>query len=103
MGQHPCWIVFYHYVRDGHAGSGPGIRALSLADFRRQLDWLQERTRPISFEEFDRAVHARTGFDTPKSFRKCLTDKIEPRFAAFTASPVPRSSKFVDAPATRAT
>ena len=38
-----CTIVFYHYVRDVERTPFPGIKALSVAGFAAQLDWLQAR------------------------------------------------------------
>ncbi|MDA1183157.1 MAG: polysaccharide deacetylase family protein [Acidobacteria bacterium] len=65
MSAHGCTIVFYHYVRDVERTPFPGIKALSVADFTRQLDWLQARFEIIDGPTFERAVTARVGFDRP--------------------------------------
>ena len=65
MTVHGCTIVFYHYVRDVERTPFPGIKALSVADFSAQLDWLQARFEIIDGDTFERAVRARTGFDRP--------------------------------------
>jgi len=65
MIAHGCTIVFYHYVRDVERSQFPGIKALSVADFTAQVDWLQARFEIIDGAIFERAVAARTGFDRP--------------------------------------
>ena len=60
-----CTIVFYHYVRDVERTPFPGSRALSVADFAAQVDWLQARFEIIDGATFERAVRARIGFDRP--------------------------------------
>jgi len=60
-----CTIVFYHYVRDVERTSFPGIKALSVAGFAAQLDWLQARYDVIDGPAFERAVLAGVGFDGP--------------------------------------
>jgi peptidoglycan/xylan/chitin deacetylase (PgdA/CDA1 family) len=61
----PCTIVFYHYVRDVERTPYPGIKALSVAAFRAQLDWLQARFDVIDGPTFEAAVVAGRGFDRP--------------------------------------
>lgn len=63
--RHPCTIVFYHYVRDVERTPFPGIKAMSIADFTAQLDWLQARFDVIDGPTFERAVLSRTGFTRP--------------------------------------
>ena len=65
MTVHGCTIVFYHYVRDVERTPFPCIKALSVADFAAQVDWLQARFEIIDGATFERAVRARTGFDRP--------------------------------------
>ncbi len=60
-----CTIVFYHYVRDVERTPFPSIKALSVADFAAQVDWLQARFEIIDGTTFERAVRGRTGFDQP--------------------------------------
>lgn len=60
-----CTIVFYHYVRDVERTPFPDIKALSVAGFTEQLDWLQARYEVIDGPTFDRAVLSGTGFDRP--------------------------------------
>jgi peptidoglycan/xylan/chitin deacetylase (PgdA/CDA1 family) len=43
-------IVMYHYVRDLERSRFPGIKGLSLQRFSRQLNYIQARYSPISFE-----------------------------------------------------
>lgn len=65
MTAHGCTIVFYHYVRDVVRTPFPGIKALSVADFSAQVDWLQARFEIIDGATFERAIRTRTGFDRP--------------------------------------
>ena len=60
-----CTIVFYHYVRDVERTPFPGIKALSVAGFEAQLDWLQARYDVVDGLTFERAVLAGVGFDRP--------------------------------------
>jgi peptidoglycan/xylan/chitin deacetylase (PgdA/CDA1 family) len=60
-----CTIVFYHYVRDVERTPFPGIKALSVAGFAAQLDWLQARFDVIDGPAFERAVLSGTGFSRP--------------------------------------
>ena len=60
-----CTIVFYHYVRNVERTQCSGIKALSVADFAAQVDWLQARFEIIDGATFERAVRAQTGFDRP--------------------------------------
>jgi len=60
-----CTIVFYHYVRDVERTPFPGIKALSVAGFEAQLDWLQARYDVLDGLTFERAVLAGVGFDRP--------------------------------------
>ena len=60
-----CTSVFYHYVRDVERTPFPDIKALSVAGFRAQLDWLQARFDVIDGVTFERAVLSGTGFDGP--------------------------------------
>lgn len=65
MTTHGCTIVFYHYVRDVEHTRFPGIKALSVADFEAQIDWLQARFEIISGSTFEHAVIEQSGFDRP--------------------------------------
>jgi peptidoglycan/xylan/chitin deacetylase (PgdA/CDA1 family) len=60
-----CTSVFYHYVRDVERTPFPGIKALSVAGFVAQLDWLQARFDVIDGMTFERAVLSGNGFDRP--------------------------------------
>jgi peptidoglycan/xylan/chitin deacetylase (PgdA/CDA1 family) len=60
-----CTSVFYHYVRDVERTPFPGIKALSVAAFTAQLDWLQARFDVIDGATFERAVVSGAGFDRP--------------------------------------
>ena len=51
-----CLVVMYHYVRDSAATAFPAIRALSPADFERQLDWLQREFTLIGADELEAAL-----------------------------------------------
>jgi peptidoglycan/xylan/chitin deacetylase (PgdA/CDA1 family) len=62
---HPCTIVFYHYVRDVERTAFPDIKALSVAGFEAQLDWLQARCRVIDGATFEHAALTGRGFDEP--------------------------------------
>jgi peptidoglycan/xylan/chitin deacetylase (PgdA/CDA1 family) len=60
-----CTSVFYHYVRNVERTLYPDIKALSVAGFTAQLDWLQARFEIIDGATFERAVLSGTGFDRP--------------------------------------
>ena len=60
-----CTSVFYHYVRDVERTPFPDIKALSVAGFTAQLDWLQTRFDIIGGAAFERAVLSGTAFDRP--------------------------------------
>ena len=60
-----CTIVFYHYVRDVERTPFPGVKALSVADFAAQLDWLQARFDLVDGPTFERAVVTGVGFGRP--------------------------------------
>lgn len=60
-----CTIVFYHYVRDVERTPFPDIKALSVAGFEAQLDWLQARYDVIDGSTFERAVLDGVAFDRP--------------------------------------
>ena len=60
-----CTSVFYHYVRDVDRSPFPGIKALSVAGFTAQLDWLQSRFDVIDGATFERAALSGQGFDRP--------------------------------------
>jgi peptidoglycan/xylan/chitin deacetylase (PgdA/CDA1 family) len=62
---HSCTVVFYHYVRDVERTPFPDIKALSVAGFAAQLDWLQARYRVIDGPTFERATLTGHGFDEP--------------------------------------
>lgn len=53
-------VAMYHYVRDVES---EGIRALRPRDFQRQLDWLAQNHRVITFDEFEAAAAARRSID----------------------------------------
>ena len=60
-----CTIVFYHYVRDVERTEFPGIKALPVAAFAAQIDWLQARYDVIDGPAFERAVRTGMPFDHP--------------------------------------
>jgi peptidoglycan/xylan/chitin deacetylase (PgdA/CDA1 family) len=60
-----CTSVFYHYVRDVDRTPFPAIKALSVAGFAAQLDWLQSRFDVIDGPACERAVLSGQGFDRP--------------------------------------
>ena len=60
-----CTSVFYHYVRDVERTPFPDIKALSIAGFISQLDWLQARFDIIDGATAERAVLSGQGFDRP--------------------------------------
>ena len=90
MSVHGCTIVFYHYVRDVERTPFPGIKALSVADFAAQVDWLQARYEIIDGATFERAVSARIGFDRPTAL---LTTCVSRRFDGLPAPPAHRSRR----------
>jgi peptidoglycan/xylan/chitin deacetylase (PgdA/CDA1 family) len=65
IGHSRCTVVFYHYVRDVEKTAFPGIRALSVADFGSQLDWLQSRFTIVDGPTFEEAIANGRGFDRP--------------------------------------
>lgn len=53
-----CLVAFYHYVRDAAATPFPGLKALALADFHAQLDWLGRTRTVIGYDAFSAARDA---------------------------------------------
>jgi peptidoglycan/xylan/chitin deacetylase (PgdA/CDA1 family) len=83
-----CTIVFYHYVRDVERTSFPGIKALSVAGFEAQLDWLQARYHVLDGPTFERAIVSDSGFDRPTAlltFDDGFVDHYEYAFPALRA------------------
>ena len=92
-----CTIVFYHYVRDVERTPFPGIKALSVAGFEAQLDWLQARFDVIDGPTFERAVLAGVGFDRPTAlltFDDGFVDHYEHVFPLLRASAGWEASSF---------
>lgn len=61
----PCTVVMYHYVRDTAKTDYPAIKALSVADFETQLDWLQENFEILHFPDFEAAVQGKKVYEKP--------------------------------------
>ena len=83
-----CAIVFYHYVRDVERTQFPGIKALSVAGFEAQLDWLQARYDVLDGPTFERAILSGSGFDRPTAlltFDDGFIDHYEYAFPALRA------------------
>jgi peptidoglycan/xylan/chitin deacetylase (PgdA/CDA1 family) len=83
-----CTIVFYHYVRDVDRTAFPGIKALSVAAFEAQLDWLQARYDVLDGPTFERAVLSGSGFERPTAlltFDDGFVDHYENAFPALRA------------------
>jgi len=55
--------VMYHYVRPAEPATPAGIRPMALADFREQLDWLEENHRVLAPREFLNALRYGWGRD----------------------------------------
>jgi peptidoglycan/xylan/chitin deacetylase (PgdA/CDA1 family) len=55
----------YHYVRDVEKTDYPGIKALPVDDFIKQLDWCVENYKMPSYAEFESTFLSGTGFDEP--------------------------------------
>jgi peptidoglycan/xylan/chitin deacetylase (PgdA/CDA1 family) len=47
----------YHYIRNTETTPFPDIKALSIADFERQLDWLQAHVRVIDYPAFEAMLY----------------------------------------------
>ena len=60
-----CTVVFYHYVRDVERTPFPGIKALSVAGFAAQLDWLQARYEILDGPAFERTALTGAAFSGP--------------------------------------
>jgi peptidoglycan/xylan/chitin deacetylase (PgdA/CDA1 family) len=85
MSGSSCAVVFYHYVRDVAETAFPRMKALSVADFETQLDWLQARRRIVSYPDFEAAVLERRPFSFPAAlltFDDGLVDHYERAFAS---------------------
>jgi peptidoglycan/xylan/chitin deacetylase (PgdA/CDA1 family) len=83
MSPSPCWVVFYHYLREPSAGGRGGIRGLDRGQFAAQLDWLAARGDILDYEAFRAAIEARRGFARPSvllTFDDGLTDHREVAF-----------------------
>jgi peptidoglycan/xylan/chitin deacetylase (PgdA/CDA1 family) len=80
---HGCTVVFYHYVRDVEQTPFTDIKALSVADFAAQLDWLASRFDILDGPAFERAVAAGRPFAHPTAlltFDDGLIDHYEQVF-----------------------
>ncbi len=44
----------YHYIRDPEQTALPALKALRLAEFATQLDWLESERRPVEYEHLAR-------------------------------------------------
>jgi peptidoglycan/xylan/chitin deacetylase (PgdA/CDA1 family) len=51
-----CLVAMYHYVRDCDKTPFPAIRALPLAAFERQLDWLQSACHVVGQHDLEAAL-----------------------------------------------
>lgn len=60
-----CVVVMYHYVRDTWKTDFPSIKALAVADFEAQLDWLQERFQVLDYPRFEQALAGQSALDRP--------------------------------------
>ncbi len=47
-------VVMYHYIRDAERSGFPSLKALRLAEFGAQLDWLGSARAPVAYETFER-------------------------------------------------
>ncbi len=77
-----CLVVMYHYVHDrdplarpGPAGSQPGLHALSIADFRAQLDTLSATMEPIDWPTYCGWLSGRAPIP-PRSFLLTFDDGL---------------------------
>ena len=61
----PCTVVMYHYVRNVEATPFTGIKALSVADFERQLDWLQAQRTVIDYATFEALLDGQARVEGP--------------------------------------
>jgi len=52
-------IVTYHYVRDVEGTKCPGLKALSVADFRRQIEWISRNGIVVSTREVVDAIEGK--------------------------------------------
>ena len=62
-----CLAAMFHYVRDADATPFPGINALRVSDFERQLDLLAENFDVVDLESLVDHLDARRPFDRPSA------------------------------------
>ncbi|MGE3274298.1 MAG: polysaccharide deacetylase family protein [Vicinamibacterales bacterium] len=60
-----CLVAMYHYVRDSAATAFPGVNALAVADFDRQLDALAAAGAPVTCEGLVTRLDAGRPFERP--------------------------------------
>lgn len=60
-----CLVVMYHYVRDLENSRYPGIKGLTFAKFRRQLDYLQRNYTLVSARDIHDCLY--NGKDLPEN------------------------------------
>lgn len=83
MRSDQCLVVMYHYVRDVERTKFPAIKALSVADFERQLDWIQEHYEVVDYRMFEEAVRGKCVLPHPSAlltFDDGLVDHYETVF-----------------------
>lgn len=59
-------VVMYHYVRDNKSENTPNLKSLSITNFKKQLDWLEDNFKPMSFNEYDKCIKENTSFPDNK-------------------------------------
>lgn len=52
-----CLVVMYHYVGQASIGPGGGVRGLSAAEFREQVELLTQTLEPVGWPDVDRWIH----------------------------------------------
>ena len=58
--------VMFHYVRNNETEDTPNLNSLSVEDFNKQLDWLEEFFQPMSFKEYDYCIKENKAFPDNK-------------------------------------
>ncbi len=60
---HGCLVAFYHYVRDAAATPYPRLKALPVASFVEQLDWLARTRTVVDYPTFEAHLEARRSLE----------------------------------------
>lgn len=82
---HGTLVVMYHYIRDAEQTGFPSLKALRLAEFAAQLEWLARERAPIDYAAFERWDAASPDRTFLLTFDDGFTDHYTAAFPALRA------------------